>query len=226
MSLTVELSRCRQVPLCCGRSVGRVRGTRANVAASSRHLRELPLSVRPGCQAVCLRPGYARLPTFTPPKLGRVYDVRAATRPSPRPPAPSLTPRVRLATGRAATRQELQDYLGAHKIQERLNDWLNEMVKERPAAPYAWLATRMRSGSAGALGPQSSVPELKSPAAKEAFGDLSRSWDYLMAYQGISPGASQGASAASAAPSGPGELLLSIEPSAGTSPLVLAIRPK
>merc|ERR1712127_177186 len=73
----------------------------------------------------------------------------------------------------AATRQELQDYLGAHKIQERLNDWLNEMVKERPAAPYAWLATRMRGGSAGALGPQSSVPELKSPAAKEAFGDLS-----------------------------------------------------
>ena len=138
---------------------------------------------------------------------------------------PDLTPRARVATGRAATRQELQDYLGAHKIQERLNDWLNEMVKERPAAPYAWLATRMRGGSAGALGPQSSVPELKSPAAKEAFGDLSRSWDYLMAYQGISQ-ASQGASAASAAPSGPGELLLSIEPSSGSSPLVLAIRPK
>ena len=141
-------------------------------------------------------------------------------------PEPGLTLRARVAVGRAATRQELQDYLGAHKIQERLNDWLNEMVKERPAAPYAWLATRMRGGAAGALGPQSSVPELKSPAAKEAFGDLSRSWDYLMAYQGISPGASQGASAASAAPSGPGELLLSIEPSAGTSPLVLAIRPK
>ena len=47
----------------------------------------------------------------------------------------------------------------------------------------------------------------------------------LMAYQGISQ-ASQGASAASAAPSGPGELLLSIEPSSGSSPLVLAIRPK
>ena len=136
-----------------------------------------------------------------------------------------LTPRVRVTTRRAATRQELQDYLGAHKIQERLNDWLNEMVKERPAAPYAWLATRMRGGSAGALGPQSSVPELKSPAAKEAFGDFSRSWDYLMAYQGISQ-VSQGASAASAAPSGPGELLLSIEPSSGSSPLVLAIRPK
>ena len=133
--------------------------------------------------------------------------------------------RVRVSTGRAATRQELQDYLGAHKIQERLNDWLNEMVKERPAAPYAWLATRMRGGSAGALGPQSSVPELKSPAAKEAFSDLSRSWDYVMAYQGISQ-VSQGASAASAAPSGPGELLLSIEPSSGSSPLVLAIRPK
>ena len=44
---------------------------------------------------------------------------------------PDLTPRARVATGRAATRQELQDYLGAHKIQERLNDWLNEMVKER-----------------------------------------------------------------------------------------------
>ena len=141
------------------------------------------------------------------------------------PAAPDLTPRARVATGRAATRQELQDYLGAHKIQERLNDWLNEMVKERPAAPYAWLATRMRGGAAGALGPQSSVPELKSPAAKEAFGDLSRSWDYLMAYQGIAQ-ASQGASAASAAPSGPGELLLSIEPSSGSSPLVLAIRPK
>ena len=147
---------------------------------------------------------------------------RPATR-SHMPAAPDLTPRARVATGRAATRQELQDYLGAHKIQERLNDWLNEMVKERPAAPYAWLATRMRGGSA--LGPQSSVPELKSPAAKEAFGDLSRSWDYVMAYQGISQ-VSQGASAASAAPSGPGELLLSIEPSSGSSPLVLAIRPK
>ena len=166
------------------------------------------------------------IPPCNPSNSTRSLRCAAAQprRPSPRPP--SLTPRVRLATGRAATRQELQDYLGAHKIQERLNDWLNEMVKERPAAPYAWLATRMRSGSAGALGPQSSVPELKSPAAKEAFGDLSRSWDYLMAYQGISPGASQGASPASAAPSGPGELLLSIEPSAGTSPLVLAIRPK
>ena len=176
---------------------------------------------------MCLRPGYARLPTFTPPKLGRVYDVRAATRPSPRPPAPSLTPRVRLATGRAATRQELQDYLGAHKIQEQLNEWLNEMVKERPAAPYAWLATRMRGGASSAHSPQSTVPAMGSAAGQEAFGDISRSWSYLMAYQGVSQTsqAPAGVRTASVAPSGPGQLLLSIEPSLGSS-LVLAIRPK
>ena len=126
---------------------------------------------------------------------------------------------------RAATRQELQDYLGAHKIQERLNDWLNEMVKERPAAPYAWLATRMRGEATGALGPQSSVPEMKSAAAQEAFGDLSRQWSYLMAYQGVSQ-ISEAARTASAAPSGTAELLLSIMPSSGSLPLVLAIRPK
>ena len=122
---------------------------------------------------------------------------------------------------RAATKQELQDYLSRHKIEERLNGWLNEIAKERPEAPYAWLARRMRGEAPKAAVPQSTQPALDSKLAAGALADVTRDWSYVLGYQGV--GDTSGAAAPQDYIKAP-ELLLTIEP-AGSS-LLLAVRPK
>ena len=124
---------------------------------------------------------------------------------------------------RAATKQELQDYLSRHKIEERLNGWLNEIAKERPEAPYAWLARRMRGEAPKATEPQSTQPALDPKAAAGALADVTRAWTYVLGYQGVGDGAPAPARAQEyiKAP----ELALTIEPAPGSS-LLLAIRPK
>ena len=147
-------------------------------------------------------------------------SARGGSTATPRPACVRSSARAhpRVLCARAATKQELQRYLGEHQIQERLNDWLNDMVKERPSTPYSYLATRMRSGASAAAPPQDSMPVLGAAAAQEAFSDLTRQWAYSLSFQGITVEAAAPASAGA-------ELVLSIEPSPDAKSLVLSVRP-
>ena len=148
-------------------------------------------------------------------------SARGGSTATPRPACVRSSARAhpRVLCARAATKQELQRYLGEHQIQERLNDWLNDMVKERPSTPYSYLATRMRSGASAAAPPQDSIPVLGAAAAQEAFSDLTRQWAYSLSFQGMTVEAAAPASAGA-------ELVLSIEPSPDAKSLVLSVRPK
>lgn len=164
-----------------------------------------------------------------PPTLGACAPVPAARctpghRASLARPHHVLTDWHGFYPRRAATKQELQDYLSRHKIEERLNGWLNEIAKERPEAPYAWLARRMRGEAPKATEQQSTQPALDSKVGAGALADVTRAWSYVLGYQGVSDGASAVASAPQEYIKAP-ELLLTIEPAPGSS-LLLAIRPK
>ena len=47
----------------------------------------------------------------------------------------------------AATRDELQAYFAKNSIQDKLNSLLNQLVIERPARPFVWLAEQLRNPS-------------------------------------------------------------------------------
>ncbi|KAL1511425.1 hypothetical protein AB1Y20_006224 [Prymnesium parvum] len=133
-----------------------------------------------------------------------------------------------------SSRQELEQYFAQHKIQETLNVYLNDLVKALPVAPYAWLAARIREGklSTAAAGAALTMP-LVDPAvgATEIAADVTRSWGYVLGFQGSAAEGKAAAApsskpmAAKAAKPVDGGLQLSIE-SAGKSSVLVAIRAK
>merc|ERR1711920_497237 len=123
--------------------------------------------------------------------------------------------------GMAATIEELQAYFAQHAVQERLNEMLNQLVQVRPAAPYAWLAARMRAtgtGSGDAL--VDTYPVLsKDTGANELGKRLTSTWNFCQAF-------SSSASAPVSQPDPPaakGNVTLSIEPG-GKDRVLLTIR--
>jgi hypothetical protein len=67
-------------------------------------------------------------------------------------------------------KRALEAYFAEHRIQEKLNSMLNEMVQVRPHMPAHWLAKRMRQdGSAPSAG---TMPQLAPAAQKALGGDL------------------------------------------------------
>lgn len=122
-------------------------------------------------------------------------------------------------------KRALEAYFAEHRIQEKLNTMLNDMVQVRPHMPYHWLAKRMRhDGSAPSAG---TMPQL-SPAAQKALGsDLEKSWSFVLGLQ-ARPGSAPAAPAAPAKPGvvmgGAEGVLLTIEPQG--KGVLLAIRSK
>uniref|UniRef100_A0A7S0P197 Uncharacterized protein n=1 Tax=Calcidiscus leptoporus TaxID=127549 RepID=A0A7S0P197_9EUKA len=122
----------------------------------------------------------------------------------------------------AATVEELQAYFAQHAIQERLNDMLNQLVQVRPAAPYAWLAARVRgAGSIKGDALVDTCPLLpKEVGADELGARLAKTWNFCQAFS-----ASASATVSQPAPSAAakGGVTLSIE-AGGKDSVLLTIR--
>ena len=128
----------------------------------------------------------------------------------------------------AATRDELQQYFSTHAIQTKLNALLNQLVVERPARPFVWLAEQLRNPSI-----RTSTFDPKPQLSPEDAEQLTRMWDYVVALT-VPPGgaaaakppaaaaAAAGRPAAAAAASGE-PLALSIM-AGGAESVLLAIR--
>ena len=128
----------------------------------------------------------------------------------------------------AATRDELQQYFSTHTIQTKLNSLLNQLVIERPARPFVWLAEQLRNPSI-----RTSTFDPKPQLSPEDAEQLTRMWDYVVALT-VPPGgaaaakppaaaaAAAGRPAAAAAASGE-PLALSIM-AGGAESVLLAIR--
>ena len=75
---------------------------------------------------------------------------------------------------------DLQSYFKEHQVQERLNVWLGELVQERPAKPYQWLAQRMRTESANGavakVAPATTPQVSKAVGAAEVGGQIASTW--------------------------------------------------
>ena len=129
----------------------------------------------------------------------------------------------------AATRDELQAYFAKNSIQDKLNSLLNQLVIERPARPFVWLAEQLRNPSI-----RTSTFDPKPQLSPEDAEQLTRMWDYVVALT-VPPGgaaaakppaaaaAAAGRPAAAAAASGE-PLALSIM-AGGAESVLLAIRP-
>ena len=129
----------------------------------------------------------------------------------------------------AATRDELQAYFAKNAIQDKLNSLLNQLVIERPARPFVWLAEQLRNPSI-----RTSTFDPKPQLSPEDAEQLTRMWDYVVALT-VPPGgaaaakppaaaaAAAGRPAAAAAASGE-PLALSIM-AGGAESVLLAIRP-
>ena len=125
-------------------------------------------------------------------------------------------------------KRALEAYFAEHRIQEKLNSMLNEMVQVRPHMPYHWLAKRMRQdGSAPSAG---TMPQLAPAAQKALGGDLEKQWSFALGLQ-VRSGSAPSAPVAAAPPkrsavaSGADGVLLTIESlSAASSGVLLAIR--
>lgn len=101
----------------------------------------------------------------------------------------------------------------------KLNGWLNELVKVKPATPYAWLAARIRAGEA--MGPvTSTTPALTPAASADITAPLTKAWSYCSSFRG-------GGAAVAPAPGGRAaggtEVVLTIE-AAGPKGVMLVIR--
>ena len=133
------------------------------------------------------------------------------------------------ADAMAATRDELQAYFAKNSIQDKLNSLLNQLVIERPARPFVWLAEQLRNPSI-----RTSTFDPKPQLSPEDAEQLTRMWDYVVALT-VPPGgaaaakppaaaaAAAGRPAAAAAASGE-PLALSIM-AGGAESVLLAIRP-
>jgi hypothetical protein len=158
---------------------------------------------------------------------------------SPRPPrGPKSTHQSVRCSGYISARRggaqdqekrALEAYFAEHRIQEKLNSMLNEMVQVRPHMPYHWLAKRMRQdGSAPSAG---TMPQLAPAAQKALGGDLEKQWNFALGLQ-VRSGSAPSAPVVAAAPpkrsavaSGAEGVLLTIESlSAASSGVLLAIR--
>ena len=76
----------------------------------------------------------------------------------------------------AATRDELQAYFAKNSIQDKLNSLLNQLVIERPARPFVWLAEQLRNPSI-----RTSTFDPKPQLSPEDAEQLTRMWDYVVA---------------------------------------------
>merc|ERR1711920_274701 len=128
----------------------------------------------------------------------------------------------------ASSVEELQAYFAQHAIQERLNDMLNQLVQVRPAAPYSWLAARMR-GTGPNPTPADTCPLLSKDIGAEELGlCLANKWNFCQAFSSVATleGSSDEANVSQPAPpAGTGGVNLSIEPG-GNSSVLLVIRKK
>ena len=81
----------------------------------------------------------------------------------------------------SAAQDDLQAYFAEHRIQERLNEWLNELAKTRSITPYAWLSSSMR-----AVGeqPHATTPELSPASAADIGGELRKAWSSAQSLRG------------------------------------------
>ena len=121
----------------------------------------------------------------------------------------------------AATRDELQQYFSTHSIQTKLNSLLNQLVIERPARPFVWLAEQLRNPSI-----RTSTFDPKPQLSPEDAEQLTRMWDYVVALT-VPPGGGAAAKppAAAAAAAASGEPLAVSIMAGGSESVLLAIRP-
>ena len=131
----------------------------------------------------------------------------------------------------AATRDELQQYFSTHSIQTKLNSLLNQLVIERPARPFVWLAEQLRNPSI-----RTSTFDPKPQLSPEDAEQLTRMWDYVVALT-VPPGGAAAAkppaaaaaaagrpAAAAAAAAASGEPLALSIMAGGAESVLLAIR--
>ena len=132
----------------------------------------------------------------------------------------------------AATRDELQAYFARNAIQDKLNSLLNQLVIERPARPFVWLAEQLRYPSI-----RTSTFDPKPQLSPEDAEQLTRMWDYVVALT-VPPGGAAAAkppaaaakaaagrpSAAAAKAAPPGEPLVVSIAAGGRESVLLAIR--
>ena len=130
----------------------------------------------------------------------------------------------------AASTEELKAYFDQHSIQPRLNEWLNELVKARPSAPFAWLATRMRAAEpAATVAAAVTVPAVSPAAGAEIATSLTAKWQCCEAFRTPPSAGATAKPAAAAAPSKASSkasskgVVLTIEPG-GKSSVLLCIR--
>jgi len=90
--------------------------------------------------------------------------------------------------------EALQQYFDEHAIQANLNTWLNELVQHKPAAPYAWLASRIRARKPKQPAPSTPVLS-REVAAAEIVAPLAKRWMYCDAFRGPAAPAANGGSA-------------------------------
>ena len=132
----------------------------------------------------------------------------------------------------AATRDELQAYFAKNSIQDKLNSLLNQLVIERPARPFVWLAEQLRNPSI-----RTSTFDPKPQLSPEDAEQLTRMWDYVVALT-VPPGGAAAAkppaaaaaaagrpAAAAAAAAASGEPLALSIMAGGAESVLLAIRP-
>ena len=163
-----------------------------------------------------------------PPQTARQPCSPVFIRPCFTPVRSSGYTSVRRGGAQDQEKRALEAYFAEHRIQEKLNSMLNEMVQVRPHMPYHWLAKRMRQdGSAPSAG---TMPQLAPAAQKALGGDLEKQWSFALGLQ-VRSGSAPSAPVAAAPPkrsavaSGADGVLLTIEGlSAASSGVLLAIR--
>uniref|UniRef100_A0A7S4ESJ2 Uncharacterized protein n=1 Tax=Chrysotila carterae TaxID=13221 RepID=A0A7S4ESJ2_CHRCT len=127
---------------------------------------------------------------------------------------------------RAGSIDELENYFRQHQIQDRLNVLMNELVKARPAAPYAWLKAQLTEAAPASCATSAeTVPQLPASVGMTEIGArFASSWGYCQAFSGGTSCASETQTQVAPA-AGKSGIILSIEP-AGKHSVLLAIRSK
>ena len=116
----------------------------------------------------------------------------------------------------AATREELADYFKKQGIQDKLNSLLNQLVVERPARPFVWLAEQLRNPSI-----RTSTFDPKPQLSPEDAEQLTRMWDYVVALT-VPPGGAAAAKPPAAAAAAAGRPAAAAAAASG-EPLALSI---
>lgn len=129
---------------------------------------------------------------------------------------------------RATSTAELQKYFDDHAIQSNLNGWLNELVKLKPAAPYAWLASRIRASEADTPIASTTPTVTAEIAAAELVVPLCKAWGYCNSFRSSNgvdtpPPATSAKSTGNAKATGCTKVVLNIE-AAGPNGVLLVIR--